>query len=270
MSYELVVVDAAQIEARVVAWLADEEWVLEAFRQKRDIYSEFATDAYKRTITKADTEERFVGKTCVLGLGFGMGGPKLQTTLLTQSINQGLDPVRLPVEICYNLVNTYRDKCRKIKELWKFVNDNFIGAMLTGREFEYKGLRVTKEKIHLPNGLALLYPSLDANIAKTFMGETIQDASYLSARSRSKVYGGLLVENVVQALARIIVADVLRAIASRYRVVLFTHDEVVFVAPKKEAPSALDWAIKQMSLPPMWAPDLPLSAEGGHATYYSK
>jgi len=188
-----------------------------------------------------------------------------------------MDPVRLPVEVCYTAVNTYRAKCANITRLWKYVNDNFIAAMLTGRELEYKGLRVSKEQIGLPNGLALLYPGLDANIVETGsrqfgsnFGSTVHDASYSAARTRSKLYGGLLVENIVQALARIVVADVMRIVAQKYRVVMMTHDEIVFLAKKKEAPAALAWAIELMSQPPSWAPDLPLSAEGGHAPEYSK
>lgn len=275
--YHAIAVDASQIEARVVAWLAGEEWILDAFRNKRDLYSEFASDAYGRTITKADEEERFVGKTCILGLGFNMGGPKLQLSLLTQSIAQGLDPVRLPLDVCYSLVSKYRTKCAEIVKLWKFANDRMIGAMLTGNELKYKCLRVEEGKIHLPNGLALLYPGLNANLVKSGsgffkdkLGETIQDASYLSGRFRSKLYGGLLVENIVQALARIIVADVMLEIARRYRIVMITHDEIVFIAKEKEADQALEWAIGLMSQSPIWAPDLPLTAEGKHAEFYAK
>lgn len=269
---EIVIVDSSQIEARVLAWMAEEDWILEAFRNSRDLYCEFGIDVYGRTITKADEEERFVCKTGILGLGYQTGGPKLQVTLLNKSIEQGMTPVRLPIDICYKIVNAYRTKCKKITELWKFSNDQIIGSMLTGRELEYKCLRITEGKIHLPNGLALLYPGLDADIINTGFNfpETIRNASYLSARSRSKIYGGLVVENFVQALARIIVADKMREIAQRYRVTIMKHDDIAFLAPKKEAAKALDWAIEVMSIPPVWAPDLPLSAEGVNAGYYAK
>lgn len=277
--YQLVVVDAAQIEARVVAWLADEEVILDAFRKKRDIYSEFATVAYSRPVTKADKEERFVGKTCILGLGFGMGAPKLQYTVLTQSINQGLDPVRLPLEVCFGLVNKYRAMYPKIKELWDILNNHAIAAMLPQAmmPFTLKCLKFERGGCKLPSGLTLLYPQLQANIIRanrSFVGgtERVQDASYMSAHARSKIYGGLLAENVVQALARIIVADIMREVAKRFRVVMMTHDEIVFLVKggKKEAQAALDWAIGLMSEPPEWAPNLPLSAEGGYDVRYSK
>lgn len=276
--HEIVVVDASQIECRVTAWIANELWVLEAFREKRDLYCEFASQAYGRTITKADEEERFVGKTCVLGLGFGMGGPKLQFTLLTQSVNQGLDPVRLPTDVCFRLVSTYRNMCSEIVKFWKYANDQGIGAMLSGHPLDYKCIRFEKGRIVLPNGLALLYPGLNANIARSkggrfFKGipqESIHDASYLGSNGKNKLYGGLLTENIVQALARIIVADVMREIARSYQIVMMTHDEIVFLAPVSEAQNALDEAIRLMAIPPVWAPDLPLSSEGKHDVRYKK
>lgn len=275
----MVVVDAAQIEARFVAWLAGEETILDAFRAKRDIYSEFATDAYGRPISKKDAQERFVGKTSVLGLGFGMGAPKLQYTVLTQSLNQGLDAVRLPLEVCYRLVQIYRTKFRNIPILWDVMNNYGIAAMMPKAMMEYKHKCLTFKAggCTLPNGLTLLYPDLTANFVKAsevFVGAKtrIQNATYLSSYARTKIYGGLLTENVVQALARIFVADVMREVATRFRIVMMTHDEIVFLVPgnKQAAQNALDWCIGLMSTPPIWAPDIPLSAEGGFDVRYSK
>lgn len=273
----MVVVDASQIEARVTAWLAEEQWILDAFAAKRDLYCEFASEAYHRTITKEDVQERFVGKTCVLGLGFGMGAPKLQGALLTQSINQGLDPVRLPLEICYALVTAYRMKCSNIKKEWDFLNDFGIGAMLSGVALDHMCVRFEKERCVLPNGLALLYPELRANVvqktSKYFKGtpsSAVQDASYAVHAGRTKLYGGLLCENIVQALARIIVANVMRELAKKYRIVMMTHDEIVFIVKKELAQQAFAEASHLMAQPPSWAPDLPLSSDGGFDVCYSK
>lgn len=276
--YEIVAVDASQIEARVTAWLAEEEWVLEAFRNKRDLYCEFASQAYGRTITKSDEQERFVGKTCVLGLGYGMGGPKLGYSILTKSIEQGLDPVRLPPDVCFHLVNTYRNMCSNIVAEWKYLNDVGIAAMLAGTRVEHKCIVFDKERIELPNGLALLYPGLNGNVVKSkggrfFKGspsEQVHDASYMGLANRNKIYGGLLCENIVQALARIIVADVMREIARSYHVVMMTHDEIVFLAPISEAQAALDEAIRLMAIPAHWCPDMPLASEGKHHERYKK
>jgi DNA polymerase III epsilon subunit-like protein len=276
---KLIRIDSAQIEARVTAWLAGETWVLEAFRQMRDIYSEFASTVYNRVITKADKLERFVGKTCVLGLGFQMGGPKLQKTILNQSINQGLAPVRLELDVCYNLVSIYRQKCAKIEALWEFFQHTMLAELATmglGEEREYKAIKWGREYIKLPNGLKLHYPDVRVSFQnKKRWGQKVAearvvDASYLTVEGRTKLYGGIITENIVQALARVIVAEQMLKIAERYRIVMMTHDEIVFLAPAKEADEALAFGLKIMKTPPAWAPDLPVSAEGAHDVRYGK
>lgn len=276
--YVLVVVDAAQIEARFTAWLAGQEDLLEDFRLKRDPYCAFASKAYGRPITKADKEERFVGKTCVLGLGYGMGGAKLQTTILAQSVNQGLDPVRLPLEVCYTLVSVYRQMSAEIASTWGWLNDNGIRYMIEGEETEWKCLKFVEDAVEMPNGLKLQYPGLDGQIVggdsdKFTVGaqsRKVFDASYLTFKGRSKIYGGLFLENIIQCLARIKIGESMREIAKRYRVVMSTHDEIVTMVPEAEAQEALDWMIEQVATPPTWAPDIPLAAEGGFDQRYSK
>lgn len=281
--FKMVRFDFSQIEARLTAWLAEEQWVLDAFFDLRDLYCEFASIAYGRPITKADIAERFVGKTCILGLGFGMGGLKLQSSLLQKSVDQGLPPVRLELETCYRLVTTYRAQCQKIVALWKFLNDRGLAAMMAGpggadkQPLEYKGVKFSKYKCTLPNGLSLLYPELKGHVvgahpmfASAQMYETVQDASYHAADGRSKIYGGLFLENIIQALARIIMTDVMLIIGRKYRIVMMTHDEVVFLVPNKKAKDALEWALELASAPPDWAPDLPLAAEGSYSDRYSK
>lgn len=273
----IVVVDASQIEARITAWLAGEESILQAFREGRDIYSEFATKVYGRLITKKDKKERFVGKTCILGLGFGMGHVKLIYTLLTQSVNQGLEPVRIDAELSKYLVDLYRSDYKKIagkNGLWKKANNQWIAAMMhEDKPHVHKCLRFSEGRMELPNGLALLYPGLDANIATYANGEEeIHDASYLTIMGHSKLYGGLLVENAAQALARIFVAEVMRELAyvHGYRIVMMTHDEIAFLARDDDADNALKIATRLMATPPSWAPNLPLDSEGGFDQCYTK
>jgi len=275
----LVVVDASQIEARFTAWLAGEEELLEDFRLKRDPYCAFASKAYGRPVTKADKEERFVGKTCVLGLGYGMGGAKLQTTILAQSTNQGLDPVRLPLDVCYTLVSVYRQMNSKIARMWGWLNDYGIRYMIEGENVEWKCLKFMQDAVEMPNGLKLQYPGLDGHITEkegtgffADMGRhaAVMDASYLTFKGRSKIYGGLFLENIIQCLARIKIGESMRKIAKRYRVVMSSHDEIVSVVPIAEAQEGLYWMLEQVSTPPVWAPDIPLAAEGGFDQRYSK
>lgn len=279
--YSLVVIDSSQIEARMTAWLAEEEWLLDVFRNKGDPYCEFATTAYGRLITKADKLERFVGKTCVLGLGFQMGGPKLQKSLITSAIMAGMPPVKLELNECYKLVKAYRDKNAKIEALWTFLNDSVLYELANASEDEepriYKCITYGREYIGLPSGLKLLYPEACCDYVEN-NGQglsatktvTCSDGKYDTLEGESKLYGGLLTENVVQALARIVVADQMLKISERYRVVMMTHDEVVFLVPTPEADYALKWGLEIMHTPPAWAPDLPVAAEGGHDVCYSK
>lgn len=267
----LVVVDSAQIEVRVLAWLAGERWLLDEFSKgdAADPYSVFATQAYGRPIVKGvDKVERQVGKICVLGLGYGMGAFKLQLQLQWASID-------LPIEVCEGFVRTYRQSNRNVTALWDEMGEA-IGDIAHGQRRSFKCLTWDKERMELPNGLHLHYPGASCstpaarlNSMGRFRSKTF-DGSYLTHKGRSKLYGGLMVENVVQALARVIVADQMRVIAQKYRVVMMSHDEVVYTARVKQAQAALDFGLAAMRVPPSWAQDIPLNAEGGFDVRYSK
>lgn len=256
----LVVADSGQIEARVNAWLWGQDDLLEAFRRGEDIYSMFATEnIYGRTITKADKEERHVGKTSILGLGFQMGGPKFRATLAR---GVGGPPVFIDEALAYSIVNAYRRRFYKIKQGWEKC-EQIIDDMAHGRAGSYKCISWEKETIWLPNGMRLKYP----NLRKNEDGDWIYDRKGFPI----KLYGGLLCENLVQALARIIVAaDQLLKISARYPVVMTTHDEVVACVPIALGPTAFRFMHKVMTTPPKWCHDIPLAAEGGFAPNYSK
>ena len=284
--YQLVVIDSSQIEVRGLAWLAGEEWLLEAFRKGDDPYCLFGSKVYGYTITKKDVAKRFIMKCCILGLGYQMGPPKLQVSILAQSINQGLDPVRLELDTCTEYVYAYRYTNKKITALWEFMLRDVIPTLIDGGSAvaEYKCLEYGREFIRLKGAIALHYP--DARASKRTLSEpkgyvrrpasTVEkkarygDATYRTPKGMSKIYGGLLTENVVQYLARMVVAEQMLKIAAKYRVVMMTHDEVVYLAKTKEVKEALDFGLKVMHTPPSWAPDLPVAAEGGYDSVYSK
>lgn len=263
----IVVADSAQIEARVLAWLAGQKDVIAAFAAAEDLYSMFASMVYGRTITKKDFLERHVGKVCVLGLGFGMGWKKLQATLAQGAL--GGPPIDISDEMARNIVNLYRSKNAKIKALWKTM-DRVIGSMIAGAAGEFGSIKYGKGYIQLPNGLFLQYYGLHGEAEVRYDELVITEATYLTRNGRAKIYGGLLTENVVQALARCIVADQMLAISKKYRVVTMTHDEVVAICKKKDADKCLKFMLDTMATPPDWAPGLPLAAEGGYDDCYSK
>lgn len=260
--YVLAVADSSQIEARVNAWLWDQDDLIEAFRLGQDIYSLFATqNIYGYEVTRAEKtkKERHVGKTAILGLGYQMGWKKFRATLAR---GVGGPAVHISEEMAQSIVYAYRARYSSIANGWNICNQ-IIEDMYVGRQGEYKCLRWEKETVWLPNGMRLKYPGLRKNDE----GEWV----YFRKGNRIKIYGGLLCENIVQALARIIVAaDQLLTISRVYPVVMTTHDEVVACVPKKEGKRALEFMIKTMSTPPVWAPGLPVAAEGGYAENYSK
>ena len=263
--HQIAVADSGQIEARVNAWLWDQIDLLDAFRDKRDVYSEFATDIYGRKITKDDKNDRHVGKVCVLGLGYQMGAPKLQMTLAKGAL--GGPKIALPLDQCQHIVNTYRRKYYAIKQGWGRSKD-FIEHMSNPdlEPIQYKCLEIGFEHIRLPNGMCLKYP--DLRMAK---GEKGWDEwSYQSGDIRKKIYGGLLCENLVQALARIIVAEQMLMIDTKYPVVMTTHDEAVTHPKTKDAAKCYAFMEKCMTTPLWWCPEIPLAAEGGTAGNYSK
>lgn len=225
-----------------------------------------ASAIYNKPVDQITADERFIGKICVLGLGYGMGPKKLQATL-----KQGVmgPPVNISFEECQRIVNIYRSKNFKIKNLWK-VMDGIIASMLSGASGEFGPLAYGKGYIRLPNGLFLQYYGLHADAEVRYDELVVTEATYLTRRGRTKIYGGLLTENVVQALSRCIIAEQMLAVSESYRVVTMTHDEIVAICPKRQADRCLSDMIEIMSTPPEWAEGLPLAAEGGWDVCYSK
>lgn len=264
--YSIVVADSSQIEARVLAWLAGQTDIVNAFASKQDVYKLMASAIYGVPVDQVTKDQRFIGKICVLGLGYGMGHTKLRQTL-----KQGVmgPPVELSETECKRIVDIYRSRNHKIKQFWK-VMDGVITGMLVGTAGVVGPMEYGKGFIRLPNGLFLQYYGLrgEAEIRNNDLLAT--EVTYLTRNGMTKLYGGLLTENVVQALSRIIIAEQMLKIGANYRVVTMTHDEIVVICPTKQADKCLDYMLKVMSAAPDWAPGLPLAAEGGHDTCYSK
>lgn len=260
--------DSSQIEARILVWWAGQHDVVEQFRNGEDVYSLFASKVYEKTITKANETERFVGKTCVLGLGFGTGALKLQHTLQTQPPGAILSE-----DECKRLVSVYRDVNHKVVELWdkcdKALAD--IASWPTNKEPYYLGenkcVLITKDGIKLPNGLYITYPELKWDTSSGRGRFT-----YMSRKGPISIWGGAMVENVVQALARIVVGIQMLNICDTlgYRIALTVHDAAVVVVPENEIDSARDGITKIMSTAPDWATTLPLACETKYGRSYGE
>jgi DNA polymerase len=267
----LIVADSSQIEARLVAYIAGQDDLVEAFRDKRDVYSEFATEIYGRKITKADKVERFVGKVCVLGLGYGLGAAKLQRTL---ELGQGGISVRVDLNEAERIVRLYRTKNFRIAQFWQKCA-NALTDMVQGRSGNlHNVLPYDSTGITLPSGFKIQYPALRSTPSgfvyvndprayrKMMDGEEIDDSAW------TRIYSGKVAENITQALAALVIREQMAAIGQYYHVVFQVHDEIIITAPEAEAEEAKAKLVEVMSTPPKWAPGLPVACEAGVADNY--
>lgn len=267
--------DSSQIEARMVAYIAGQDDLVQAFREKRDVYSEFATEVYGRKITKADKIERFVGKTCILGLGYGMGAEKLRRTL---EIGQGGINVKLDLNEAERIVRIYRAKNFKIVQFWQRCANMLTTMSQGGSGSLHDVVTFDNTGIALPNKLKIQYPALRST-SNGF--EYISDArSYRKAiRDRvltgnvdeiawTRIYGGKVTENLIQALAAIVIREQMASIGQHYHVAFQVHDEIIITSPAETADAAEAKLVAVMSTPPKWAPGLPVACESGKAANY--
>ena len=270
--YEIIACDSSQIEARTVAWLAGQDDLVQSFRDGRDVYSEFASEVYGKTVTKADYTERFVGKTCILGLGYGMGADKFRKTL-------ALAKIHIDENEAQRIVRLYRQKYWKIVELWQTCGQVLKDMVGNRNGVLREVICYDSDGILLPNGLRIAYPALRQtkdgfeyiNDPRTYRKAVTQRVSGgdLDDLTWTRIYGGKVVENIVQALAGIIVrGQMVKLGLSGYFVAFQVHDENVCVVPSEGADKAEQEIIRIMSEPPAWAPDLPVACEAGRADNY--
>ena len=306
--HKIVAVDSSQGEARILSWLSHQDDLTEAFRQGRDVYSEHASTVYGRLVDRKRVKEDFipgqVGKIGILSYGFGSGWYKSATELLKGALGAppiqfaakdmeavGVDPSRflnnpkkvalvhsMPSRLEFNdrlihcavvdaLVYRYRQKYKAIcgkQGFWSLM-ETVIDHMINGQEMVFGAhgvMRTGKECIYLPGGLKLNYRGISRSDG---------DASYFDGRERQKIYSTLAVENVVQTLHRVIVAEQMLKIADAgIKVALWPYDEVVAVVPEDAAEVAKEYMIQVMKTSPEWATGLPLAAEGAIGNTYAE
>ena len=255
--YTVVAADLSQIEARINAWLANCKSLTTVFQEGGDPYCAFATKLYNRPITKADKTERFVGKTCILGLGYGMGAPKLKATFRAQGHKLAQTTAR-------NYVDTYRDTYYEIPENWRFC-DGALKEIANGGMMMIGPCMASQDRITLPNGMAIYYNNIRWVDNNKYRGWVFDYAG------RTKmIWGGTVVENLCQALARIILMGQAHTIRKEtgHRPKLNVHDELVYVVPNSEADSFARLATEVMHTGPDWAAGLPVAAEASMGETY--
>jgi DNA polymerase III epsilon subunit-like protein len=212
--------DASQIEARIVAWLCGQEDLVQQFANGEDVYSSFASKVFERPINKkTDPAERFIGKTAILGLGYGLGWAKFQRTVKMQSKAQTGQTIELSDHEAQKIVDTYRTGYSKIPATWRLLNNN-IDALISGREFTIGPCQFEKGAIKLPSGLKLHYHKLTSG----------DDGwSYEYGGKPKRLYGGALLENCIAEGTEVLTDRgwvLIENVTAEHKV----HDGVEFVA----------------------------------------
>jgi len=254
--YKMVVGDLAQIECRIVAALAGQGDLLTAFANGEDVYCKFASVLFNRPITKADIAERFLGKTSILGCGYGVGAERFHAT----AVHGGAD---ITMTDACRAVEVYRNTYWKIPQLWKEAG-SWLAFMAQGgsKNFTigYGALKIHTNflgmapAIELPNGMPIFYPGLTKGADGNY--------TYASRYGFKEIWGGGLVENCSQSLARIIIGRVELYMAKRtFFAANQVHDELVYVIPEPRADTFALALKKVMRRPVSWMPELPIAAE---------
>ena len=257
--------DSSQIEARTLAWLAGQDDLVDAFDRGEDVYKIMASAIYGKAVEDITKDERFVGKTTILGAGYGMGAGKFQAQLKTFGVSIELDEAK-------RIIDTYRRTYPYIPELWKAAA-GVLPAIIGERTTAFGRNELLKvdgsEGILLPNGLRLKYPNLRwVETEENGKPQFVYDTKKGKATIPNRIYGGKVIENVCQALARIVIGEQMLMVAKKYRVVMTVHDSVIVIAPEAEAERAQEYVELCMRLRPSWAPELPLNCEAGYGKSY--
>lgn len=264
--YKFIDCDLSQIEARTLAWLAEETDLVEAFDRGDDVYKIMASAIYDKPESEITKKERFVGKTTILGAGYGMGHVKFRAQLATFN-------VELSEEECDRIIRVYRETYPRIPALWRAAN-KALKTMMKDKveELGKKGILTVEGStgIRLPNKLYIKYPNLRTQAAEEEGGydETVYDTRKGRAIIPNRIYGGKVIENVCQALARIVIGEQLLRVAKKYKVVMTVHDAIGCIVPEDEVKEGMLAVEKVMKIRPKWAPDLPLNCEGGYGRSY--
>ena len=263
--YRFIVSDFSAIEARVLSWLAGEEWRMEVFRENGDIYSATASKMFGVPVVKhgQNAELRQKGKQAELACGYGGAKGAL--------ISMGALDMGMKEDELQPLVDSWREANPHIVKLWNDVGRAAVKAVREKGCAETHGLVFTYEKgflfVRLPSGRRLAY--VKPRIEKDEYGReniTYEGTGQTKKWERIRTFGGKQVENIVQAIARDILCFAMRNL-SDYRIVMHIHDEVVIEAPSSVSVKEIT---DKMSITPPWAEGLVLNADGYECGFYRK
>ena len=259
----LVACDLSQIEARVLVWLAGQDDVTDLFRRGEDVYT--------YTANALGSKDRQLGKTCVLGCGFGMGPVRFRAT----ARGFGVDLTETEAE---DAVAGWRQLNHRVVTLWWETHKiaMSVAGAVPGAAVSFRGMtfRRTRESLDivLPSGRALVYR--DAHVTRhpehghpELIYRGVEQGRWAWLRS----WPGRTIENIVQAIARDVMAEaIIRCHRKGPPLIATVHDELISEVPAARAPDARDWLMRAMNRTPKWAPGLPVAAAATVGPRYRK
>jgi len=259
--HRLMFADYSAIEARVLAWVAGQNDLVETFRKGGDVYKEMASAIYNVDVESVTDGQRQVGKMAILGCGYGMGGKRFAEQCASMGIKVDEDEAK-------RIVAVYREKNNRIAQYWRDVEQDFVDMVKQAGRVGTVGLA-------LPSGRSLTYHNPRIIQRETPWGAMRDTAQVDTLNSVTRqwvsqiIWGGLLTENVVQATARDLMATAMMALELKgYNVILSVHDEIISEVP--DGFGSLDEMIDIMTQVPAWAQGCPINAEGKQGKRYRK
>lgn len=263
--YAIIDADSSQIEARTLAWLAGQGDLVRAFEAGDDVYKIMASKIYQKPVDEITKEERFLGKTVVLGCGYGLGYKKFLLHMRAVGVEMGEAQAQY-------IIRRYRESFPFIPELWYSASkclEALASTDLKTYDFCKQPQAVSLLPgvgFDIPSGMPIRYLDLRET------GERFYDGTpqyvYSTRKGAARIYGGKVVENICQAVARCVIGEQMLRIAKRYRVVLTVHDAVACIAPIEETQEAVKYVEECMRWRPDWAKTLPLDCEVGYGDSY--
>lgn len=267
-NHRFIVADFSAIEARVLSWLAGEQWRLDTFRNGGDIYCASASQMFRVPVEKHGVNGHLRQKGKISELACGYGG--------SVGALKNMDAVEMgvPEDELQGLINDWRNANPHIVKLWTEVGNTAMKAIKEKTIVSLGKLVFMYERgilfIRLPSGRRLSYikPRIGTN---RFGGDSITYMGVGASKKweRLETFGGKLVENIVQAIARDLLASAMMNVANAgYNIVFHVHDEIIAEAP--DGQGSVDEMCMLMSINPDWADGIPLSADGYECEYYRK
>lgn len=274
--HTLIGADYSSIEPRVLFWLVGHEKGLKLFREGNTVYEDMAATVFDIPVEEVNEEQRALGKEAILGCGYGMGHEKFKLRCESRGVN-------ISEEFAQEIVDSYRDKYKLVKSFWYGLESRCVLAIKNpGKIITFGKLRIgyaiNNLQIKLPSGRVLFYPYATLSTEDTFYGKK-KVIKYKTNNTFNNnkfcevfTYGGRLVENVVQAIARDILSDtILRLEKNGLPVILTVHDEIICeIETGRFSNDLIDQFTKYMNQTKEWAKGLPVESEAWYGKRYGK